>query len=129
MDKVEEQFPIDLGYESFDGDHIKYYFKDTRLDDDHALRYSVKSENIDEFGIFHAPDESSKKELKKLAKSYVDTLLEEKKAFIASYAPKELPKLEDAEVRVFGNYVAYAILDPNDRELFFETVEKSLKNN
>lgn len=127
LDSVEEQLPIDLGYKNFDGDHIKYYFRNTKADDDHALRYSVKSENIDEFGIFHAPDDKSKKELTKIAEEYLDELLKEKKAFIASYAPDELPKLENAEVKSFGNYVAYAILDQKGRELFFDTVEKSLK--
>ncbi len=127
LDTAEEQIPIDLGYESFGGDHIKYYFEDTELDDDRSLRYSVASEDINEMGIFHAPDERSVKELKEITQRYLDGLLEEKGAFIGSYAPKELEKLENAEVRTFGNYVAYAILSDDDRELFFETVETELK--
>ena len=127
LDTAEEQIPIDLGYESFGGDHIKYYFKDTKLDDDHALRYSVASENIDEIGAFHAPDERSAEQLEKITEEYLNGLLEEKGAFIGSYAPKELEKLENAEVKRFGNYVVYAILSADDRELFFETVETELK--
>ena len=127
LDTAEEQIPIDLGYESFDGDHIKLYFENTELDDDRSLRYSVASENINEMGIFHAPDEGSAKELKEITQRYLDGLLEEKGTFIGSYAPKELEKLENAEVRIFGNYVAYAILSADDRKLFFDTIENALK--
>ena len=65
-------------------------------------------------------------ELKKLTEEYLETMKNDQHAFIASYAPEELPKLERAEVRVFGNYVAYAILSDEDRTLFFDTVEKKL---
>ena len=127
LDTVEEQIPIDLGYESFGGDHIKYYFENTELDDDHSLRYSTASEDINEMGIFHAPNEGDAKKLKEITERYLDGLLEEKGAFIGSYAPKELEKLENAEARIFGNYVAYAILSEDDRKLFFDTIEAKLK--
>ncbi len=125
-DTVEEQIPVDFGYETFGGEHLRYYFEDTKVHDDACLRYSVRSEEISEFGIFHTPDEASRIEIKRLCENYLATLREEKSTFIASYAPEEVPKLERAEVRSFGNYVAYAILSDDDRELFFETIEKKL---
>lgn len=127
LDAAEEQIPIDLGYESFGGDHIKYYFDNTELDDDHALRYSVKSENVNEIGIFHAPDEDSRKKLEDLAKKYISDLVEDRGSFIASYAPDELDKLRGGEVRVYGNYIAYAILSEAEKEHFFDAIEKELK--
>ena len=78
-------------------------------------------------GIFHAPNEGDAKKLKEITQRYLDGLLEEKGAFIGSYAPKELEKLENAEARIFGNYVAYAILSEDDRKLFFDTIEAKLK--
>ena len=125
-DTVEEQLPVDFGYETFGGEHLRYYFEDTKTHDDACLRYTVRSEDIGEFGIFHTPNEESRKEIEELCEKYLETLREEKTAFIESYAPEELPKLERAEVRTFGNYVAYAILSDDDRKLFFETVEKKL---
>lgn len=126
LDTAEEQIPIDGGYGELGGSHIKYNFADTELDDDHAFRHSKLSEDINEFGIFHAPDEKAKRELKELTENYLAQLLEEKGEFISSYAPKELEKLKNAETRVIGNYVAYAILSKDDRALFFDTVEKML---
>ncbi|MBQ9783183.1 MAG: DUF4358 domain-containing protein [Clostridia bacterium] len=126
-DTVEDQLPVDFGYETFGGDHLRYYFSDTKVHDDVCLRYSARSEDINEFGIFHTPDEASRAEIKQLTEAYLEQLRSDQSAFIASYAPDELPKLERAEVRTFGNYTVYGILDDDDRELLFETVEKELK--
>ncbi len=125
-DTVEEQIPVDFGYETFGSEHLRYYFEDTKLHDDACLRYTVRSEDIGEFGIFHAPNAEARDEIKDLCEDYLEELREEKTTFIESYAPEEIPKLEHAEVRSFGNYVVYAILSDTDRELVFETVEKKL---
>lgn len=125
-DTVEEQIPVDFGYDTYGGEHLRYYFEDTKRHDDACLRYTVRSEDIGEFGIFHAPDAESRDEIEDLCEEYLEDLREEKTAFIASYAPEEVPKLERAEVRSFGNYVVYAILSDSDRALLFDTVEKAL---
>ncbi len=127
LNEVEKQLPIELGYESYDTDHVKYNFERYDLDDDHALRYSVRSDNIDEFGIFHAPDEKAKAELLAVTESYIEEMKKSKRTFIESYAPNETPKLDSAEVRDYGNYVAYAVLSEDNCELFFETVERLLE--
>ena len=128
LDKVEEQLPVSLGYESYGADYTEYYFKDLSDCEDLSVRYSTLSENLNEFGIFHARDKNGVDGLCEEAESYLETLLKEKGAFIASYAPDELSKLEDAEVRTYGNYVAYAILSKDDRALFFEAVGEILKH-
>lgn len=125
-DTVEEQIPVDFGYETFGGEHLRYYFEDTKLHDDACLRFTVRSEDIGEFGIFHTPDEESREEIEDLCEDYLEELREEKTTFIESYAPEEVPKLERAEVRSFGNYTVYAILSDSDRKLVFDTVEKEL---
>lgn len=126
-DRATDQIPVNFGYETFGGEHLRYYFENTELPDDVCLRYSAISEDINELGIFHVPDAAAREEVVRLTEEYLARLLSEDSAFIASYAPKELPKLEHAEVKVFGNYVVYAILDDDDRKLVFETVEKELK--
>lgn len=127
LDAAAAELPQDLGYKELGGEHIKYNFDATELDDDHAFLSSVDSSNINEFGIFHAPTEAARRELLDLTEDYLEDYLEEKEAFIASYAPGELEKLKNAEARTFGNYVAYAILSKEDKEIFFDTVEKLLR--
>ena len=126
MDAVTEQLPINFGYESFDGEQLRSYCDDTKLPDDTCLRYSVLSEDINEIGIFHTPDEQSAKQIETLCKKDLQALIDEKSTFIASYAAEELPKLEGGEVRRFGNYTVYAILSEDDRTLAFETIQKKL---
>ena len=126
MDAVVEQIPVSFGYEAYGDDHLRYYFEDTTLPDDVCLTYSVASEDINEIGIFHTPDAASREEIYDLAEDYLEELREDKRAFIASYASDELPKLDRAEVRTFGHYTVYAILNDRDRALVFETIEKML---
>ncbi len=127
MDSAEDQIPVNFGYETYGSEHLRYYFEDTKLPDDVCLRYSVLSEDINEFGIFHAPSAEARDELKKLTETYLQSLRTDQRAFIESYAPEELPKLDRSEVKVMGNYVVYAILSDDERELVFETVEKKLR--
>ena len=126
VDKATGQIPVDMGYKALGGEHIEYNFSGTELDDDHAFSASVASGDINEVGIFHAPDVESVEALKALTEEYLKNYQEEKESFIASYAPRETEKLKNAEVRSYGNYVAYAILSAEDKAIFFDTVEKLL---
>lgn len=127
MDAVEDQIPVNFGYETYGAEHLRYYFDDDALPDDRCLRYSARAEDINEVGIFHTATQEEQKRLREECEEYLEELREEKSAFIGSYAPEELPKLERAEVRCFGNYTVYAIASDDDRALIFETVEKKLK--
>ncbi len=127
MDTLEKQIPVPFGYETYSPEQIQFYFENTDDHDDACLRYSKQSENINEIGIFHAPDAQARKELEGVIDRYLDELRTDQSAFIGSYAPEELPKLEGAEQRSYGNYTVYVILEEADRELIFETVEKLLQ--
>ncbi len=43
------------------------------------------------------------------------------------YLPEEKPKLENAKVRICGNYGIYAILSEADRDAAFASFEDMLK--
>ena len=126
MDAAIDQAPTDFGYDTFESEHLRYYFDEDEEADDACLRYSIAAENINEIGIFHASNETAAREIYEDCEEYLEELREEKSAFIASYAPEELSKLEEAEVRRFGNYTVYAILSSEERALVFETIEQAL---
>lgn len=90
-----------------------------------SILFAAEGNNLDEFGIWHLPTEQVG-EVKNLLESYLDESLERNRSFYDSYIPEETPKLRDAEVRVFGNYVVYAILSERDRNLLFQTVKNAL---
>ena len=121
-----EQIPVDLGYEAYDSEHVDYFFGG-ELYNDFSVYYSVKSADINEVGIFHTKDEDSANKLREKIDEYLKKELEENKVFIESYAPKELEKLERAEVRALGNYVVFTVLDTEDKALFFDTLEIMLQ--
>ena len=61
-----------------------------------------------------------------LCQSYL-SLKMERWVLQADYIAAEHPKMEDAEVRVFGNYVVYTILTKQDKTAVFKAVEELLK--
>ncbi len=127
-DALEKEMATDGGYVHYGETELGYLFgDDISLATDSSVVYSLFSEDIDEFGIFKTDNEKNARELANECREYIEEKYENENAFIASYAPEELPKLRDAEVKVFSNYVAFAILDENDRTAFFEKVEKMLK--
>ncbi len=108
-------------------DYLDLFFGGTTLCDDFEIVYSREVNDVDELGIFHLTSGEDIDSLTALAQDYLAEMREGKSAFIGSYAPLELPKLEDAEVKVFGNYVVYAIMDSEDRAEMFRRIEKYLK--
>ena len=93
---------------------------------DICIVYSVGVEDIDELGIFFAEDEDEVKDIAKDCKAYIEDMQEHKRAFISSYASNELPKLDKAEVRIYGNYVVYSILNRNEAENIYNKIEERL---
>lgn len=126
MDAAREQIPVSLGYASFDDEYRQACFPDADSATDACLCYSVHAEDINEIGIFRSSSDTDQKRIEGACQAYLDDQLAEKRAFLASYAPRELPKLERAEVRSFGSYTVYVILSDEDREAVFRAIEARL---
>lgn len=93
---------------------------------DYCIIVSEKSDvNVDEVGVFHVKDKAKVPELKTIVETYVKGQVECLGDLLESYNPGELPKLEEAEVEVRGNYIYYSILSEDrtdDAEDAFETL-------
>jgi len=62
-----------------------------------------------------------------LLQGYLQKRYTENQEWYNSYMPTETPKLRDAEVRIYGNCVVYAVLSSEQRTAFFAECEKLLK--
>ena len=91
------------------------------------IYYAQNTNSLDEFGIFEVARDQTKEVRKLLQKEYLQKRYEENREWYDSYMPAETPKLRDAEVRVYGNCVAYAILSPEGRTAFFSECERLLR--
>ncbi len=107
-----------------DDAHLSLFFDDEY--DDCFVAYSANTSDISEFGIFHSPNEKAADELYDEVRDYVSDMQEEERAFISSYAPDELSKLDAARVKRFGNYVVYTVLPKDTANEVFGEVEKYL---
>lgn len=110
-----------------DAQYLDGYFSLPATVADYEIYYSANGNNLDEFGVFHARNKEDAEEIRRLLNTYLSESLTQNQAFYDSYIPEETPKLRDAEVRVFGNYVTYAILSPDNRDDVFDTVDELLE--
>lgn len=97
---------------------------------DYCIIVSEKSDvNIDEVGVFHVKDSAKVEQLKAIIETYVEGQALRFRDLLASYNPDELPKLEEAEVEVCGNYIYYSILSEARTELAENAFEAALTAN
>lgn len=92
---------------------------------DVVVCHSADGSRLDEICVWHT-DNNNAVTVSTFLKNYLLETYENNRAYYDSYIPSETPKLRDAEVRIYGSYVVYAILDENARSLFFETVRTKL---
>lgn len=110
-----------------DSDYLSDYVELPAGLSDLTVRIATAGDRIDEYGILHT-DTASAEGVRQLLLSYLAQSYERNRAFYDSYIPEETSKLRDAQVRVYGDYVVYAILSPAERNLFFRAVEERLQN-
>ncbi len=113
-------------YQRYDRDYLEYIIDDTSCCNDHSIIYSSEINDIDELGIFKANSEKDAEVLYGMLKDYISDEKEGQRAFIASYAPNELPKLDSARVERFGVYVIYSIATPEDSEKAISAITTAL---
>ena len=122
-DKVQES----ADFSEYGEEEVSFLFSDLSFCDDHSLMYSAPTGDISEIGIFHCPDEETAKDFLETVTEYIEDQKINQRTFISSYAPRELEKLDHAEVRRYGTYVIYVMLDDENRTLTFDAIENVLK--
>ena len=123
---IQEKIPVPDGYYGPDSDYLSFYFEGTEgIVTEYVIQFSATSTNINQFGIFHVKDGEAES-MKAICESYIETM---NKRWIAqaNYIASEHPKMEGAEVRIFGNYVVYTMLTEADKAVAFSAVEDALK--
>lgn len=125
-DKIELVCADGLDYEEYDEEYLSFFFDDLSLCDDFCIIYSESTNDINEFGIFRSSNDENTEKVIEMAEDYINDTQEGQRAFISSYAPEELPKLDSAEVRRFGRYVVYSIASPDTAKKAFSAIASAL---
>ena len=115
------------GYSYYTEEEISFFLELPEYVSDFSVAYSTDVNDIDEMGIFHCTDEKSAEEFLGAASAYIKEQQATQKAFIESYAPREIPKLEGAEAHRYGNYVVYTILSAEDNKAMRELTDKKIR--
>ena len=114
-----------INYTTAQSGYLDDYFLMPPYANDANVRFATDANNLNEFGIFHVSSDKLK-DMETLLKDYLKRSYEANQAWYDSYIPAETPKLRDAEVKVMGNYVLYAIASQTDRAAFFDAAEAKL---
>ncbi len=97
---------------------------DTSLFTDFTVKINAYGANVDEYGVFKAPDEAGASAVKKAVEGYLQM---RKDTWMEEYMPEEKPKLTQAEVKVCGLYVIYVIVSDEVRSSILSDFETALK--
>jgi len=114
-------------YSAYTEDELSLFLNIPETVTNFSVIYSTDVNDIDEIGIFHCVDEKSAKSFSEHLSRYLANERSEQKAFIASYAPREIPKLENSSVKTYGKYVIYTVLNTEDEEKIRTMLENELK--
>ena len=114
-----------IDYVEADDGFLDDYFSTPSWVTDYEIYLAPTASNINQVGVYHVQDGHTE-EMEAILKDYLQRSYAENGNWYDSYIPKETPKLRDAEVKVYGNYIAYAILNETDRATFFDAIEKAL---
>lgn len=85
--------------------------------------YIVKINVIDEYGIFKVPADGNTNTAKEAVEDYLARRVDE---WMPEYMPEEFPKVENATVKVMGQYVVYCILADDAKADVIEALEDML---
>lgn len=114
-----------IRYSTADEKHFSSYFQLPDSVTDVEVRYSSDANKINEIGILRVKDNTAN-EAAELLEGYLSRAYSENQTFYDSYIPQETAKLRDAEVKIFGNYVVYTILDAPARKAVFRSIKEQL---
>ena len=116
----------DKEFAEYDDSYADYIISDTSICVDLKIIYSLEVNDIDEIGIFKTAYSDTANQLQKELIGYIEDIRLTQRAFIESYAPTELTKLESAKVRAFGNYVIYVIASADSANKTISAIENAL---
>ena len=115
----------DTDYSTADDGFLDDYFQTPDYVREKIICFANEGNNLNEFGIYRVTDGNAA-QMKDVLEKYLTDSYERNQAWYDSYIPEETPKLRDAEVKVYGNYVVYAIFSQEGRTTVFATVEEML---
>ena len=114
-------------YSEYGEEYITFFLEDSEAAEDFCVLYTTEVNDINEIGFFRAASNESAEELYEELRDYLEDKREGERAFVGSYAPEELPKLDGGQVKRFGRYVVYAIADADMRGEIFDDVKARLE--
>lgn len=82
---------------------------------DHRIVVAINADsNVNEMGVFHVSDPAHVAAAEAVVQDYVAAQQVRLPDYLSMYNPAEIPKVENAAVRVCGQYILYTVLDSQE---------------
>ncbi len=134
MESVLSAIPADGGYRPADagyvcassfGDDFEDLLEETQ---DFCIMLAEDGDtNINEIGVFRVREQEDIYEVAAVVRHFLQGQQERYAGLLAAYNPAELPKLEAADVKIYGKYIFYSILSADVAATASAACEKRLK--
>lgn len=119
------------GFLAADADYVSLEFENPTTIDSNVSEWMICASSspitVDEFGIFRVKDGGDVDAVKAEVEKYVQALQVKLEVFLENYDPAEKPKLENAQVFVYGNYVVFTMLTEADTAAATGAIQTALK--
>ena len=123
-----DKFAIDGGYKTYDADFMKFYMESAvSLVDSSSVIYDPAADDYAEFGVFRVASPDDVATVEAAVTDYLAYFKTTYEPQAQQYDPSERQKLNDASVKVYGNYVVYAIHISDVFETWTAAVESALQ--
>lgn len=91
---------------------------------DFSIKLHSSDKNYTEFGVFKVKSNTRAKKAEQFCQGYIDTM---KKYSMSDYEPKEYEKIQNGKVTVYGNYVVYTMVTPEDYDAINSAIIEAIK--
>ncbi len=123
---IEKAAPAEGGYAAAESDFADFNMKGiTDICDEYVIKLSSADTDMSEFGVFHAKNPTDAKKISDICQKYLDKTLAN---YNPDYLPEEYPKIQNAKVTVYGNYVVYTMLTETERAEAVEAITTLIAN-
>ena len=96
---------------------------DAALYSEYAVMTPLGSTSIDEFGIFKA---NNAEDAAKIETALATYLASRKSTWDTRYDQSQKVKVDNAKTAIYGNYVVYTILSPEEQDAFADAIKEML---
>jgi len=117
----------DSDFEEAESDYYTVNIGNPENLESYTILLPKQSGNFSEIGICKIKKGANASDVEKSVRAYIESQQKKLASFLSSYEPAEVEKIQNASVKIYGDYVIYFFLTKADQSRAYSAVESALK--